>query len=32
MEGNNKEDEQEAQIAHQFFHASMLQTEELPDW
>ena len=31
VEGN-EEDKQGAQTAHQFFHTSMVQGEELPDW
>jgi len=32
VEGTGKEDEQAAKNAHQFFHTSMVQEEELPDW
>ena len=32
VEGTGEENEQVGQTAHQFFHASMVQGEELPDW
>lgn len=32
VEGTSEEDKQAARTAHQFFHASMVQGEELPDW
>ena len=32
VEGTSKGDEQSEQATHQFFHASMVQGEELPDW
>jgi hypothetical protein len=32
VEGTGEENEQAGQTAHQFFHASMVQGEELPDW
>ena len=32
VEGMSKEDKQAARTAHQVFHASMVQGEELPDW
>ncbi len=31
VEGTNKENKQAALTAHQFFHSSMVQGEELPD-
>jgi hypothetical protein len=32
VEGMSEEDKQAARTAHEFFHASMVQGEELPDW
>ena len=32
VEGTGEGDEQLEQAAHQFFHATMVQGEELPDW
>ena len=32
VEGTCEEDERAGHTAHQFFHANMIQGEELPDW